>query len=201
MLQENSTELPEKLYPTLLQQTGTLVIIKTIQAALLNSCLQAGWQEINKEHLGVNWCFYPEWRKQKHLPSCLLKVITLCVGPPSLLDPGEIPLDFKQWGKNKHFKDAGDQREIFIYDLFSSAPSLSPAALSIFISSIIFLTCHHLNVSSERALFSLLINGWMDWLKRSVNQGSSSSSVMQRPQAQGPLANRLSDSRNANLKK
>lgn len=63
------------------------------------------------------------------------------------------------------------------------------------------LTCHHLKVSSERALFSLVIRGWMDWLKCSANQGSSSSSVMHCRQAHGPLEKKLSDKRKAYLKK
>lgn len=61
--------------------------------------------------------------------------------------------------------------------------------------------CHHLKVSSERTLFSLVIRGWMDWLKRSANQGSSSSSVMHCRQAHNPLEKKLSDKWKACLKK
>lgn len=62
-------------------------------------------------------------------------------------------------------------------------------------------TCHHLKVSSERTLFSRVIRGWMDWLKRSANHGSSSNAAMHCRQAHSPLEKTLSDRWNAYLKK
>lgn len=103
----------------------------------------------------------------------------------------------------------------FIHDLSFSAPRLLSNAECAFLIPVLCrnsivnsphthplnLTCHHLKVSSERALFSLVIRGWMDWLKRSANHGSSSSSAMHWRQAHSPLEKKLSDRRNAYLKK
>lgn len=77
----------------------------------------------------------------------------------------------------------------------------NPSTSSILTLAVVHLTCHQWYVSSVSRLFFLDIRGWTDRLNRSVNQGSSSSSVIHCRQPHWPLEKKLSDLCMAYLKK
>lgn len=86
----------------------------------------------------------------------------------SQLDPAEDPLDLKQsmWQKQTPSTAAlCDLCSAFMGYLFLTPRLRSEAERARQRKPVTRprkLTCHHLKVSSERALFSLVISGWMD---------------------------------------
>lgn len=171
-----------------------MIQLKSWCPALIHAAFKftpATWKQIPVDRLGANRSPLTPGRRRKHLAwwkcggreheyssGCSLKVDQLCVGTWNL-EPAAVDLRAETTLRGCRMPARG-----------SILPSTSPPTASpsfSLLTCFFSLTCHHLKVSSERALFSLLISGWMERLKRSVNQGSSSGSVMQRPQAQRPL--------------
>lgn len=148
-------------------------------------------RRVPAERLGANRSPLPPGRRRKHLalvgarraPAPTLARLLVKSGPTvrGSLEPAAEDLRAETTLRGCRTPARGS-----VLPSTSSAPPASPS-FSLLACFFLPLTCHHLKVSSERALFSLLISGWMERLKRSVNQGSSSGSVMQRPQAQCPL--------------